>query len=81
MLKQERRRVGKEVLSALKRQLNDAQLATLSEMERFGWELRFVRRPPFQASIPVVFDGDGKRYAVIEPDGSLNHAPDIVIRP
>ena len=81
MLKQERRKISKEAMAALKRQLNDAQLTTLSEMERFGWELRFVRRPPFQASIPVVFDGDGRRFAVIEADGSLNHTPDIVIRP
>lgn len=81
MLNQERRRISKEAMAVLKRQLNDAQLTTLNEMERFGWELRFVRRPPFKESIPVVFDATGKQYAVIRSDGSLDQSPDIVIRP
>lgn len=81
MLNPERRRLGKEASIALKRQLNDAQLMTLRGIENFGWELRFVRRPPGEDPIPVVFDHAGKQYAVLEKDGTLNQNPNIVIRP
>lgn len=64
----------------LRADLNDAQLETLNELERFGWQLKFVRRPMFQPSIPVVFDGDRKHYAVLEPDGTLNEHPAFNIR-
>ena len=64
----------------LRSELNDAQLETLNELERFGWQLKFVRRPLFQPSIPVVFDGDRKHYAVLEPDGTLNEHPAFTIR-
>ena len=53
---------------------------TLVELEQFGWALKFVRRPLFQPSIPVVFDADRKRYAVLEVDGSLNEQPGFDIR-
>jgi hypothetical protein len=75
------RRRGQESLAALKRQLNDDQRMTLSEIERFGWELKFIRHPPFQPAIPVVFDGERKRFATIEPNGQLNNNPPIKIRP
>jgi hypothetical protein len=34
----------------------------------------------FQPSIPVIFDGDRKTYAVLELDGTLNQTPDFDIR-
>jgi hypothetical protein len=76
----DRRQSDEDVKSRLRALLNDAQRHTLAELERFGWELKFVRRPLFQPSIPVVFDGDRKTYAVLEPDGSLNQAPSFDIR-
>jgi hypothetical protein len=76
----DRRERDDEVKAALRRLLNNEQRDTLDELERFGWELKFVRRPLFQPLIPVVFDGDRKRYAVLEPDGSLNEHPDFEIR-
>jgi len=60
--------------------LTPAQLDALTTLEFFRWELRFVRRPLFQDPIPVVFNRDGKRYAVLEPDGSLNENPGFKIR-
>ncbi|WP_460760676.1 hypothetical protein [Lysobacter fragariae] len=69
-------------MAALRNQLNADQLMTLRDLERFGWELKFVRRPPFQESVPVVIDGDRKNYAVLNPDGSLEDNPvDLKIRP
>lgn len=77
----ERRMTAPKPGSILKRELNDDQLLTLNELEKFGWELKFVRRPPFQPVVPVVFDGDRKQFAVIEADGTLNENPGFVIRP
>ena len=64
----------------LRNELNDAQLETLNELERFGWQLKFIRRPMFQPSIPVVFDGDRKTFGVLEADGTLNEHPPFTIR-
>lgn len=80
MNENERRKSAKLAESILKRSLNEAQLETLGGLERFGWELKFVRRVPFHDSIPVVFDGDRKQFAVLESDGSLNEKPTFEIR-
>ena len=76
----ERRKSAKQLLAALKRELNDAQLETLSGIENFGWELKFVRRKLFEPSVAVVMDGDRKILAVLESDGSLNENPALEIR-
>lgn len=76
----ERRKALKELSNVLKRDLNQAQLETLQRLEHFGWELKFVRRKPFQAPVAVVFDGDRKKYAVLEEDGRFNENPDFEIR-
>ncbi|GAB3383405.1 hypothetical protein GCM10027432_13200 [Lysobacter fragariae] len=82
MVDRERRHDAAQAMAALRNQLNADQLMTLRDLERFGWELKFVRRPPFQESVPVVIDGDRKNYAVLNPDGSLEDNPvDLKIRP
>ena len=65
----------------LRRELNEAQQDTLAELERYGWELKFIRHPMFQASVPVLYDPDRKGYACLEPDGTLNEHPPFRIRP
>jgi hypothetical protein len=81
MNEQKERRSGyKELSSVLKRQLNDAQLMTLRGLEGFGWELKFIRRKPFQEPIAVIFDGDRKQFAVLLPDGTLDESPNFEIR-
>lgn len=80
MAESERRRLDKERSNELKRELNEDQLMTLRGLEQFGWELKFIRRPPFQAKVAVVFDGDRKSYAVIEADGTLNEKNELNIR-
>ena len=76
----ERRKIQKELSYILKKELNDAQRATLQSLEAFGWELKFVRRKPFQPPVAVVFDGDRKKFAVLEMDGTLNENPGFEIR-
>ncbi len=65
---------------ALERDLSVDQVIALRDIERFGWELKFVRRPPFQPLVPVVFDSDRKHYAVMRADGSLDEATQLQIR-
>ena len=76
---QDRRRADKERSSALKLQLNDAQLATLVTLERFGWEIMFIRRTP-ECKVAVLFDPDVRKYAVLGDDGELDESPGITFR-
>lgn len=75
----DRRRVEREFSEVLKRSLNDEQLATLLQLERFGWILKFVRQ---DAAEPVVavFDPDHHSFAVLEPDGTVNSHPPLRFR-
>jgi len=77
---QDRRREPAARSGHLRLQLNEAQRATLNELERFGWELKFIRRPLFQESVPVVFDRERKAYAALRPDGTLDDRPAFDIR-
>jgi hypothetical protein len=69
---QERRSGEKPRSSTLKHQLNQDQQLELAVLERFGWELKFIRRPPFQKAIAVVYDSETKKYAVLKEDGGLD---------
>jgi hypothetical protein len=80
MVDRERRQDKPAQAAALRAQLNEDQLMTLRDLERFGWELKFVRRPPFQDAIPVVFDADRKSFCVLRPDGTLEDNPALNIR-
>ncbi|MBJ6978385.1 hypothetical protein JG616_03475 [Luteimonas sp. MC1782] len=60
--------------------LAPAQLVTLEALQIFGWRLAFVRRPLFQAPIPVVFDQAGTRHVVINEDGTLDEHPTLKLR-
>jgi hypothetical protein len=76
----ERRKGEKPIPDDLENTLNDAQLIALPVLERFGWELRFVRRPLFQEPIPVVCNAEGTMLGVLEEDGRLNLQVDMQIR-
>ena len=60
--------------------LTPPQLATLQTMEQFRWYLHFVRRPLFQAPIPVLFNQDASRFVVIQEDGTLDEQPTLKLR-
>ncbi|MDH5833219.1 hypothetical protein [Luteimonas kalidii] len=76
----ERRREAPADQSALRDGLTPAQLKALETLEHFRWTLKFVRRPMFQDPVPVVFDRDGQRYAVLRSDGTLDESPGFRIR-
>lgn len=77
----ERERRGSRAPSAaLRAQLTEDQRMTLCDLERFGWELKFIRRPPFQDPVVVVVDGDRKSFSVLNKDGSLDDHPKLRLR-
>lgn len=73
------RRREKKASALLRKELNEAQLSTLYELQKFGWELKFIRHH-LQRGIPVVFDADRKKFAILEPDGRINENPGFDIR-
>jgi hypothetical protein len=77
----ERRKAQKPLPDILKSELNPDQRDTLGELEKFGWELRFVRHDPDQPPVPVIFDSERSKFAVLDPDGSLDEEAFINIRP
>jgi hypothetical protein len=77
---QERRKAKKPMSDVLKTELNPDQRETLGELEKFGWELRFVRHDPEQRPVPVIFDSEHAKFAVLDQDGSLDENAFINIR-
>ena len=73
-------RRGLDDPAALRRGLTAAQREAVETLEHFGWQLRFVRRPLFREPVPVLFDRDGERFVVLEPDGSLDESQSLQLR-
>ena len=76
----ERRSAQPHSSRELRQELSEAQRDTLGELERYGWELKFIRHPLFQDIVPVVFDPDRNHFAVIRADGTLDENPGFDIR-
>lgn len=76
----EKRKGEKPVPDNLEDLVNEVQLLTLHQIERFGWRLMFVRRPLFQDVIPVVVSGEGDKIGVLDEDGRLDMQSPIKIR-
>ena len=80
-MERERRKEDQDNRTKLRAELNEDQRIALSDLERFGWELKFIRHPLFQGSVAVLYDPDRKGYACLESDGTLNEHPTFRIRP
>lgn len=74
----ERRRPVSTSSKQWRAQLNDSQLETARELERFGWDLRFVRKKPFQPAVPVMF-GDHS-FLCLREDGTMEDEPPMELR-
>lgn len=68
----ERRERSKPIPFNLSEYLNEDQTLTLRQMESFGWQLAFIRRPLFQEPLVVVANADQTKFGVLEKDGSIN---------
>ena len=77
---QERRRREPAVPANLDSLLSTDQLRSLHQIESFGWELAFVRRPLFQDPVPILHSKETGRYALLSQDGEIEYNSDLVIR-
>jgi hypothetical protein len=76
----EKRKGDKPVPDRLEEVLNEMQMLALRQIEGFGWQLRFIRKPLFQEPVPVVFSAEGDKIGILEEDGRINMEPDIKLR-
>ncbi|WP_337841731.1 hypothetical protein [Rheinheimera sp.] len=75
-MKQERRRSARS-FHQFWQQLNPAQQFSVFELQRFGYELSFVREQE-QQRVAVLKAGD--RLASVDAEGQINIAPTVVLR-
>ncbi len=75
-MKQERRRDPKD-LSYFWNMLNMAQKFSVSELQRFGYELSFVRQQEQQRVAVLKI---GSRMASVDENGQINTAPKVALR-
>lgn len=78
-MENDKRKGDKPLPDRLEEVLNTMQMLALHQLEGFGWQLRFVRRPLFQEPVPVVFSAEGDRVSILEEDGRINMKPEIKI--
>jgi hypothetical protein len=79
MLIQDRRRCRPQTTQDFRALLNTAQLVQLSQLEREGWTLRFVRQQPSRLPVPVLSMRDTS-HAVLHPDGRLEISTTLNLR-
>jgi len=77
---EEKRKGDTPIPINVKNYLNEAQLAELRSIEKFGWSLKYIRRPLFQDLVIVVSNPDGRSIGTLEDDGGLNMEPKIETR-
>ncbi len=65
----------------LEHYLTPMQLESLDHLTDFGWQLAFVRRPLFEMPTVVLLSPEGKQYATLDEEGSLNLEPEQRWRP
>ncbi len=80
MLDRDRRTGDLQSRREKERNLSDEQVIGLRNFEQIGWELLFVRQSQAAEPVPVMYDVDTGRYAVLEKDGVLNKEHDLTIR-
>ncbi len=60
--------------------LNELQQIILDKINKFGWTLKFVRRPASEKPMIVIVDEDGKKFGVMEEGGTINFLSGVAIR-
>lgn len=79
-MRRERRKGTSPIPSGLESYLNFSQMITLNEAEGFGWQLKYVRRPLFMEPVPILYNPDMDRYAVMDIDGCINRSIEVALR-
>ena len=76
----EKRRDADPIPENLEDWLSQDQLDALKQLENFGWQLQYIRRPAFQDPIVIIYCRDNNKFGILEKDGKIDTDPDIVIR-
>ena len=76
----DKRGTQEAVPAQLGQYLTVMQRQSLEQLEDFGWQLAFVRRPLFDKPTVVLISPEAKQYATLEDEGSLNLEPGLTWR-
>ncbi len=79
-MKEDKRKGEKPIPDNVGDYLNDLQQEILDKIEKHGWTLKFVRRPPENPPVIVIENNKGKEIGVLEEDGAINYESGILIR-
>ena len=79
-MKEDKRKGEKPIPDNVGDYLNDLQQEILDKIEKHGWTLKFVRRPPENPLVIVIENNKGKEIGVLEEDGAINYESGILIR-
>ncbi len=79
-MKREKRNDEAPIPADLEKTLSLEQMMTLRQIENFGWQVAFVRRPLFQESVVVVANSNNQKFGVLEDTGELNLQAEIRLR-
>ena len=76
----EKRRDADPIPKNLEDWLSQDQLDAIKQLDNFGWQLKFIRRPAFQDPIVIVYSRDKDEFGVLEKDGKIDMDSGITIR-
>lgn len=76
----DKRKGLKPIPENIKEHMNEEQLLKLSAISKFGWEIKYIRRPLFQDPVVVVINAEGDSIGILEEDGRLNLESSIKLR-
>ncbi len=76
----EKRTGEKPVPDDFEEALSYPQRLALRQIERFGWNLKFVRRPLFLERVAVVFNPEDNKIGLLGIDGKIDMQTDIEVR-
>lgn len=79
-MEREKRKGEPPIPANFEQVLNLDQMMTLRQIENFGWQVAFIRRPLFQESVVVVANSNNRKFGVLEDTGELNLQAEIRLR-
>jgi hypothetical protein len=77
---QEKRQGRKPIPDHFRKLLNVEQLDSLRQLERFGWEICFIRMPLFQPLLVALYNETTDQYGTLAEDGQLDTESTLSVR-
>ncbi len=76
----EKRKGRAAIPDHFKKLLNEEQKVSLRQLEKFGWEVRFVRMPLFQPLIIALYHSSNDKFGILDEKGNLDTEFDLKVR-